>query len=336
MLVLSCEITIGDITITSANAVEIVSDWRELTDTCKIKIAKNIKVKGADLSLKNIADVIKTGQKVLVKLGYDGVNNTRFIGYVARSPLPTMPLEIQCEDEMWKLKRKQIQTKTFANGKVSDLLKYIAPEYKYDALDSELGRNYVVRTGTACGALLDLEKTLRFKSFFRLVNNSPVLIVGKPYGSNDLLTAKPVVYDFQKNVKRNTLQYKTADDIRVLVKAICKVPNAKDLKVEVGDVDGAVRTMHYINVSAAALKKNAEADLKYLKSDGYQGDIVGFGIPANVRHGMIAELNDNLYEQRSKVKYHIEAVNDNWGESGYEVTATLGWKVSGDSTKREK
>lgn len=336
MLVLSCDIMIGNLVLNSAASVDIKSDWRELTDTCVIKIAKNINVKGADLSIKNIADVIKTGQRVVVKLGYDGLNNTRFVGYVARSPLPTMPLEIQCEDEMWTLKRKPIKTKTFANSKVSDLIKYIAPEYASDVLDSELGRNYVVRTGTACGALLDLEKTFGLKSFFRLVEDKPVLIVGKPYGSSDLLTSDPILYDFQKNVKRNSLQYKTADDIRVRVRAICKIPNAKDLVVEVGDSDGALRTMHYINVSEAALRKNAEADLNQLKADGYQGDIVGFGIPANVRHGKIASITDSLYEQRNAVKYHIDAVNDNWGQSGYEVTATIGWKVSGNTFKREK
>lgn len=337
MFVLSCNVQIGAISFDAAHNINIMSDWREMTDKATIKIAKRIFVKGTDLVNKPIGSVVKAGDRVVIKLGYDGNNKTEFVGYVARSPLPTIPLEIQCEDEMWKLKRLSVQTKTFARGKVSDLIKYIAPGYKFEALDSELGANYLVKTGTAAGALIELERVFGLKSFFRLVNEEPILIVGKPYGSSDLLTAKPVTYHLQKNVKGNSLQYRTADDIRIKIKAISKRIDARDLKVEVGDQDGEVRTRHYHELGSAELLKNANADLKALKVDGYQGDIVGFGLPNNVRHGMQVAIVDESYEYRTnEVKYHVDAVERNWGIDGYEIVSTIGWKAGSGSLEREK
>lgn len=336
MFRLSCDIQIGDIKLPYGNSVEITSDWRQMTDTAIIKIPKRISVVGHDFVTRNIIDVIKTGDKVVIKLGYDDKNITEFIGYVARSPMPTMPLEINCEDEMWKLKRLQVKTKTFTNGKVSDLIKYIAPGYAFDVIDSELGKNYIVETGTAAGALKKLEDVFGLKSFFRLVNEKAVLIVGKPYGSNDLLLSKPKLYHMQKNVKENSLEYRKADDLRIKVRAISKVPNAKDIKVEIGDADGDIRTVHYFNISAAALKKNAEADLKKFKADGYQGDVTGFGVPA-LRPGDQSALQDDMYEKRAAVdKYHIDAVTLTFDENGYERKGTIGWKAGQDSKKREK
>jgi hypothetical protein len=161
--------------------------------------------------------------------------------------------------------------------------------------------------------------------------------VGLPYGSKDLLLEPPVVYHLQKNVKSNSLQYKSADDVRIKIKAISKRKDAKDLKVEVGDQDGEVRTRHYYEIDNEELIKNANADLKAIKVDGYSGDIVGFGLPNKVRHGMQASIIDESYEQRTdSVLYHIDAVERRWGESGYEIISTIGWKAGVQSFNREK
>lgn len=336
MFTLSSKITIGKVVFPFVADVEIRSDWREMTDTAIIKIAKKIRVKGTDLVTRNLIEVIKTGDAVKIELGYNGKLKTEFVGYVARSPMPTMPLEIHCEDEMWKLKRLPVKTKTLVNSKVSDLLKYIAPDYANDALDSELGRNYLIENGTAAAALKKLEEVFGLKSFFRMVNGIPVLCVGRPYGSKDLLKVQPVKYHFQKNVKSNTLEYRTADDLRIKVKAICKVHNGKDLKVEVGDADGDIRTQHYVNVSLATLTENAKADLAKFKADGYRGDITSFGLPS-IRSGMQAALIDEQYEKRTAdIRYHIDAVTKKFGENGFENTITLGWKASAESSARFK
>ena len=336
MFVLCCTVQIGNISFDAAHEIEIMSDWREMTDKATIKIAKRIFVKGADLINKPIGTLIKAGDPVVIKLGYDGNLKTEFVGYVARSPLPTAPLEIQCEDEMWKLKRLTVLTKTFASGTVKDLIKYIAPGYKSEVLDSTLGPNYLVKTGTAAGALIELERVFGLKSFFRMVNEQPVLIVGKPYGSDDLLTEKPEVYHLQKNVKENSLQYKTADDIRIRIKAISKIIDGKDHKVEVGDPDGDVRTLHYYGLTLAEITKKANAALKTFKVDGYQGEIAGFGLPNKIRHGMQVEIIDESYENRTdEVKYHVDAVQCRWGVNGYEIFATIGWKAGNQSFDRE-
>ena len=351
MFVLTANIKIGAITLPHGNNVEVISDWKEMTDKATIKIPKKITVVGADLRSRTIYDVINTGDRVIIKLGYDGKNNTEFLGYVARSTSPTMPLDIQCEDEMWRLKRLQVATKTFASGTLMDVLKYIDPISAKDAdvIDTELGKNYLVKTGTAAGALKDIETTFGLKSFFRLIPDATlpegarsILVVGKPYGSADVLTTKPVLYHMQKNVVSNDLTYSKVEDLRIKIKAVSKMPKGKgagkgkDITVEVGDFDGDIRTMHYFNISKESLTKHANADLAIFKAEGYTGDLTGFGAPF-IRHGMITAIADDMYEKRDHAtNFHVDATSTTWGEGGFRRKPTIGWKAAGESVKREK
>jgi hypothetical protein len=112
LLNLTCEISIGSLVFTNngVNSVEIDSTWKNLTDTCTITLAKRIYVNKDGKNVR-LASVIRIGQKVLVKLGYNGNNKVEFEGFVSGIRAKT-PFEIDCQDGMWLLKRKSI-TGTF-------------------------------------------------------------------------------------------------------------------------------------------------------------------------------------------------------------------------------
>jgi hypothetical protein len=334
LLVFSSLITIGNLKLDFFTEIDIKSSWKQMTDTALIKIPKKVWVKGGDLKNQKISDVIKTGDRVVIQMGYDGNLTTEFIGYVGRSPKPSVPIEIQCEDEMWRMKRKTIDQKVFANGKVKDLIDYIIPEYAADAqiFDSELGTNYSCISsdkGTVAQALKQLEDVFGLKSFFRLVPDASqpygvkqVLCVGRPYSSGDLAITKPVTYRLRDNTKSDTLEYQFAADRQVQIRGKAKVDNGKDLTFnyppEFIEGDGDTVTVDYFGVSQAELEQQVKADYLKLKADRYKGDVTGYGIPYT-RHGMTVNVIDDYYEKRGNVLFFIDQVEQ-------KVSASLGWQ----------
>lgn len=351
---LTCSIAISitdeqagtQLNIYTAAALDIEHSWKQMSGTAKITLPKNIQVRGKDLGEVNIEEVIKSGQAVLIGCGYDEQYTTEFVGYVSRAPKPSVPLEIECEDSMYVLKRRQVKAKTFTAGsKLSDLIAYINEGYglKFatDVLDTELGDNYVVQNGSASKVLKDVEDIFGLKSFFRNVTDSngtvtPTLVVGKPYSSASVIDLPTKVYVLngpRGNVKGNNLEYQRGEDKRILVKAICKVSDGKDLKVEVGDSDGDIRTLHYYGVSATQLKQFAEADLARFKTDGYTGSVTGFAVPF-VQHGQVVQVVDELYEKR-KAEFYVDKVNLRFATGrGFERECTIGWAASGTNKDR--
>jgi hypothetical protein len=348
LLVFGSLIKIGSLTLDFFSELEIRSDWRLMTDTATIKIPKKVFIRGADLQHQKIADVIKTGDKVVIQLGYNGNLRTEFVGYVGRSPKPSIPIEITCEDEMFKLKRKTINQKVFDNGKVSDLVKYIAPEYEAEVFDSELGTNYSclnAAVGTPAQALKQLEDVFGLKSFFRLVPDASsengvkqILVVGRPYSTTDLNSAPVVTYELRDNTKADSLEYQFAEDRLLQVRGICKVDNGSDLKFDypADFTEGDTVTVDYYGISQAELERQVKADYIKLKADRYRGDITGFGIPFT-RHGMAVNVVDSWYEKRGNVLYFIDSViNKVTVQAGWQRINTLGYKVTDENKETFK
>ncbi len=338
-------ITIGNLTLDFFNELETRSSWKEMTDTATISIPKNITIKGADLCIKPIKDVVQTGQRVVIKYGYNGNLSTWFVGYVSRAPMPSAPLQIMCEDDMWLLKRMQVTQKVFANNKLSDLVEYICPGVDYDVLDTQLGANYSCLddgVGTAASALKKIETVFGLKSFFRLVPDATatngvrsVLVIGRPYSSTDLQGVKPVEYKLRANTKDDSLQYRFATDNPIQIKGIMKVAKGKDITYLYPShlVDVSVQTRNYHEMPVDTFKKFIEADFLAANTDRYEGDITGFAVPF-VRHGMVASIVDDYYEQRPAVQYFIDAVTTKVTLSGgVEVASTIGYVVN-DTTQK--
>ena len=103
MFALCCEIKIGSISFKSVHDVKVKRSLYDLMATATIKVPVTAVLKHAGEPPTHIetAQAIKVGDKVEIKLGYDGSLNTEFIGYVKRLNYK-VPLEIECEDEYYK------------------------------------------------------------------------------------------------------------------------------------------------------------------------------------------------------------------------------------------
>src|SRR3982750_1108876 len=91
-------ITIGDYEFKSCHSFETTKSWKNLTQTAIIKLH----------NISGLIGAIKEGDVVEIYAGYDNEPLVQeFVGYVSEIS-PTIPVEIKCEDEMWKLRQETV------------------------------------------------------------------------------------------------------------------------------------------------------------------------------------------------------------------------------------
>ncbi|MGQ0737667.1 MAG: hypothetical protein ACT4OJ_01280 [Bacteroidota bacterium] len=284
-------ITIGEYEFAYCVDVEIDNSRDSLTDTCKITLPRKF-----EWNMKNIAlgddPILKRKDKVIVKAGYDGLLLTEFIGYV-KDIKSGVPVTIECEDSMFLLKQSGAEvTKSYRSVTLHQLLTDILPAgIEFKAPGIVLGP-YRISKVTPAKVLEDLKSRFNIYSYFRLIDEKPVLYSGLAYWSE-----KRVMEDFQFGyniIDHSDLVYKREEDVRLRVKAIGIMPDNTRKEIEVGDRDGETRTVHYYNVDLKTLKLRADQDLARFKYTGYYGSFLTFGVPS-VQKGDIANLTGNQY-----------------------------------------
>lgn len=123
------------ITFKWVNNVILEKSFRNLTQTAKITLPRNLDFQGLNL-MRGSSPLFGRGDRVIIKLGYK--NNVTgkstikevFRGYITKVGLTT-PLQIECEDMMFALKQMKVLYPDTINGEVEkkinlqDLLKRI-------------------------------------------------------------------------------------------------------------------------------------------------------------------------------------------------------------------
>lgn len=304
MLIVNSYIEIGKWKFDHCVEIEIVSDINSLTETCKITIPRKYQWLGKDIAMGDEPHIMRN-DKVLVKMGYDGKLKTQFVGYV-KNIRAGVPVTIECEDSMFRLKQKPIDKLTLKAGMT--LEQWMDVILKKAGLSNEIER---VVSKTVMGDLRVSKKTpaevldwikghYGFQSYFRLMPaGNVVLFVGLPY-SQLIEDRQTLTYRFGSNIiDANDLIYKREEDVRIKVKAIGVNRNNNRKEIEVGDADGELRTVHYYNVDLPALKERAEEELKRFKYTGYRGSFMTFGEPS-IRKGDLANIVGNQYNPDGK------------------------------------
>ena len=279
--------------------LEVRTAWRTLTDTAALRMPRQV-IHKYDLQHRKYDDIVRRGDKVDLQWGYDYNHPHRFQGYVTGNK-PGMPMVIEMEDEMFRLKERSVDPKAFTGTvQVDDILKYIGvTDYELIGQVGVLGDFSIGQDMTAAKVLLKLKDSIGFPVFYR----DGRLHVGDPYQAQ-----KPRVVNlkFGENVVDWNLEFKHADDIKLKVIAISKLKNGKKLKVILGDKDGEVHTLNFEPLDKETLKLRAKALFGKLKYTGYRGDLTLFGEPY-VQHGEVVNFMDD--EQEILGKYWTDAVN---------------------------
>lgn len=318
MEVLTSHIVIGDLQFEFVNSIEIESSWEMLTDTASIKLPAKIAVKKSnqlnpiDLDVHQISKHFKPSDKVEIKLGYNNELFTVFTGYVTQIR-PKVPLEIICEDEMWQLKQSNIIDSGKEQTLVNLLQKHFK-QYQISALDVELGKYYIDNISGA-KLLESLKSDFGLYSFFR----NQTLVVGRRY---DKENAKNHTFKLEYNVVKDDLEFKTANQVKIKIRAISNNSDGTKTEIEIGEPNGDTRSLNFYNLSETELRAAAEREKERLIYDGWRGKFQAFGNPL-VRHGDIVELI-HATESDKTGRYWVDKVKYKFGVQGYRQEITLG------------
>jgi len=301
----------------TVNSFKVDGDWRNLTGTAEIVLAKRLffDEKG------KVFELIKAGDPIVLRGGYNGEYYDEFKGFVAEI-LDDMPVVLKCEDNMYLLKRTPVN-KSYSSVKLENLLKDICPgQFSINAMDVELG-SLLLRNTTVTEVLQMLKDDYGIYSYF----DGDTLVSGKVFTDN----TQVVKYSFdegRKNIISNNLKYHTKDMIKIKVTMTSHNKNGKKITVTVGDKDGQEQRLVCTNIeNKAALEALAKKELDRLKYDGYQGSFEAFAKPF-VKHGYTASLINREFPERAG-DYYVDAVSTSLTDQGkYHRIVTLGAKAA--------
>jgi hypothetical protein len=302
-------VEIGDYTFWAVHEVVTESSWDMMTDTCTIVIPKKLRWQGKPLVLAD-NPLLKKGNAVTIKLGYDDRNNAVFKGYITQI-YADFPIQINCQDEMWKLKTGRFN-KAYRSVKLSqllrDMLTPLGVKYKIIA-DYDLGMLRTKDNPTPAKVLEELRKTYFLKFFFR----NGTLYVGQAYVA-ELQTEHTVNF---RDIPRggNNLEYIRKEDVLIKLRCVILYPDNKKVEFEIGADDGEVRTFSQYDVPEKEMRRLAAIELERLRYEGYRGSLTLFGEPF-VQHGDIVELIDDDNPERNG-RYFVKKVSRKFSSAGY-------------------
>lgn len=304
------------IEITKVTGVKIESGWEMLTDTATILLARNVKF----FDKYKVKEVFKKGDAVQIYLGYDVTLVKEFTGYITEVSAD-VPIKIKCEDAMYLLKRHPVNL-SLKDTTLKNLLTQILPKgFKVDPLEIELGTVRYAKT-TAAKVLEQIKSDYGLHSY---IKNHDTLVCGKIYQDD---VDEAVNFNFNKNIVSNNLNYKSKDEIFVLIKAVSTLKKGAKLEVEVGDTFGVTKQLTYYNItSVEALTALAQQDYDKFKVDGFDGSFEAFGIPS-ITHGQKVHLIDPDYPEKNGVYWTKKVIKTYDDSPKYRQSITLDQKIT--------
>lgn len=326
---INVRITIADrIQFSVIKSITIESSIEKLSDTAKLELPrefKNAKLdeNGLSLERKNLLEYMKVGDRILIEAGYNGNLFTEFEGYLTEIGAE-IPTELECEDEMYKLRRAGMLNKTFKSVDLKTLLKFIAPGYEIEALDMSLGKMQIERA-TPYKVIEKLKSDYGIRCFFK----------GKKLYAGMLVDFKPQTvhqFNFKRNIRSSSdLKYKTKEGRQLFIKAVSMQKGGANKKVtyDFGTPGESEVSLHApVNLNQAQLKDWVE---KYWNSkifDGLEGSVDGWAIP-RTEVGDSAQITDPNYPTGYRDgQYFIEGVTTTIDESsGFKRQNKLSFKI---------
>lgn len=286
---------------TTLSSFSVESSWQSLTDTCEIVIAKKLYID----QVKKINEMIKIGDPIILRGGYNKEFNEEFRGFVC-DVLDDMPVVLKCEDNMYLLKRTQAPNKHYKNIKLVAFLKEMIPaQFKIDAMDM-LVPDYVADNKTVSQVLQELKESGIYSYFV-----GDTLVSGKIYTDNP--HKELVKYEFTQNVIKNDLRKREKEDFPIRVRMTHLKANGKKVIVMVGK-GGQIQDLSCGESDKEKMKTIAERELNRLQVEGYTGGLEGFGIPF-IKHGYTASIT-NKENTDKQGDYYADAVTSSLSDTG--------------------
>lgn len=254
---------------------------------------------------------IKEGMEVTIVCGYDGVNTTRFRGFVSRLNFK-VPVEIECEGFSYAMRRKMIN-KTFGTTTLRAVLEYITQGTGIK-LNSKMSGSMVFEKVT-------FQNYTAYQVLEWIKDNYHLTVCfffDELYvGWIATFTGSTVRHRLNWNVANaDALVFKTYEGSEVHIEGISTNQDGTRIKRKANNVlkPGDVKRVKTVIKSDADMQAMAN-DLQVKQNQsGYSGSIVGFLVPA-CEPGMTTEIIDKQYDERNG-KYFISSVSGSFGPNG--------------------
>ena len=295
----------------------IVEDMESLTDTCELKLPRNIRWQGY-ISEKGMPP-IKRGDRITVELGYDDDLKVRFAGYV-RSVDAKVPITIKCEDGMFLLKTLKAEPKSFKNATLKEIVEHLlkGTNISYKLIDDNIQvGTWRITQPNVSQELQELKDKVMLSSYFRLIDGESVLYIGLAYPIDN---REKHLFKSGKNIISEDFTYRDKDDIRVRVEAQSFNAKHKKLTYEYGDKDGEVIKLRIDGLTEEELKKYAMQALERYKQSGFKGSFETFGVPEVSKCDMV-EIHAS---DGNSGTYLVKKNEISFGTNGYRQKIELG------------
>lgn len=326
MFVLSADIQVltksGNIKFTRVNSVKIESSAKVLENTATITLPTTARLErsGEFISEVETAKQFEVGDEIAINLGYNGELKEEFYGFISRIK-PGTPLEIECVDAVWLLRRKNCKG-SYKNLDLADLLEEILSGTKVE-LRGEIPdirfKKYYLKNVTAASALQEIKDRYGLTLYMANFNQ---LHVGLTSFTDNVL----VRYGLGENVIENDLEWVNEDDVRIKVKAVHVKKDNTKIEKEYGDADGEIKTIYFYDLERPGdLEKLAIAEANKYRYTGFKGGLTTFLLPS-VQVGNVARVTDKQFGERSG-DYLVDKVTTTFGTNGARRKIELGLKV---------
>ncbi len=324
------KITIGNnLVFTICQSIHIEMSVQVLSNTAKIELPREFRNavdefgKVINMQGKSILNYIKRGDAVKIEIGYDGDLQMEFEGYINKIGAET-PLVLECEDEMFQLKKLEKATKFVKSGKLTDILKAVLPaKYNIESnIEYNIGK-WLIENATPYNVLEELRDKAGIRAYFK---NPNTLCVGMVVDFKAETTHK---FNFNENVRRGCsliFESKETKPLEVTVKS--KQTNGKEYTYSIGDKGGDTKIITMPGLTESEVKTWAEQSHKSLSIDGFEGSLDSWCYP-RTKPGDSAQLYRPFYKDRHQDgRYFIESVTiDVNGSDGIKRTNNLSYKL---------
>ncbi|MEG2309768.1 hypothetical protein [Chryseobacterium sp.] len=305
----------------NVESIEINNSLDTLSDTAKITIPRVFLQKinqSKSHNRVNLISVINLEDKIKIEAGYNEEYNTEFEGYISAIK-DDMPVTIECEDEMYKLKKAERIKAHFKNADVKDILRKIAPNYKVETFKEFKIGKFSINNETPYEVLMNLKQN-SIRTYFK----DGVLHAGLPI---NLQGFKVHQFNMNRNVRKgNNLVYEKKKNDYYLKVTSDEIGTSKPISFEIGKKGNNNKE---IQLPAGMSKE----DLKTYATDFYngvvntkcRGSFDSWGLPRTSAGDTADITTPNFPDSSRNGKYIIESVKISVSASdGFKRTNTLG------------
>lgn len=307
--------------------VEIHKSQELLADTAQITLPSaqyNVPL--------DIEDKIHRGDGVTIKLGYKETGLvTEFDGWIQRISTDGGNITLYCEDDLY-LMRKSIPNKVFKQVKLKTLLEYVVNHcglallidctytwtYSKFVINNATGYDVLKKVQDECGADIYIRDNY-------LCVKAPGEVIKKKVNEQGKEEEVTTYYDFAKNIEKEDLTYKDAEDKRFEVVVKANMPDGKVKELKFGTTGGDKIEIKCATSDEASMKARAESELKRRSYSGYDGSITTWLIP-ECEPGCKASIHDADYPKKDGI-YYVNSVTTTFDKSGGSRKVGLSFKL---------